>query len=346
MLETHNLQAQKYFVYDLNLQDHDERLERKAISNNREFRHIVIIKLNITIMKRIKIIYALLFLFNLSFCQKNFYQKFDSALPGLKPQEFASGIISKDKSYVGYCAFDHIHNDFYYCITDANWGISKILKINAHNLTKIDTLNFGINEMWEGEPFISADGNKMFFTSITPPVDNPWHGDIFYVTRKGDEWGEPKEVSFNTLKSEWHISVASNGNIYFGSERETDRLKADIYMINISGGEADSIIKLTAINSDFNDCDPLIAPDEKYLIFHSDRPGGYGEHDLYVAFNKNGHWTTPINMGPDINSEGWEMAPTLTPDGKFLLFTRRKAFQTDEPSKIYWVNIDIINALK
>jgi Tol biopolymer transport system component len=47
----------------------------------------------------------------------------------------------------------------------------------------------------------------------------------------------------------------------------------------------------------------------------------------------------PKNMGKNVNTEGWEMAPSLSPDGKYLFFTRRQSWNTDEPSKIYWVNI-------
>lgn len=50
-------------------------------------------------------------------------------------------------------------------------------------------------------------------------------------------------------------------------------------------------------------------------------------------------------MGPEINSAGWDMAPSLTPDSEYLLFTRRKAFQTDEPSQILWVSTAIIETL-
>src|SRR6186713_2131449 len=89
--------------------------------------------------------------------------------------------------------------------------------------------------------------------------------------------------------------------------------------------------------------DPLIAPDESFLIFHSNRPGGFGikdkdvnviHCDLYISFNEAGKWTKPINMGDQINTTGIEMAPALTPDGKYFLFTRRESINTSKPSAI------------
>ena len=42
------------------------------------------------------------------------------------------------------------------------------------------------------------------------------------------------------------------------------------------------------------------------------------------AFNKeNGKWTDGINMGPEINTDGFELAPYISPDNKYLFFTRR-----------------------
>jgi Tol biopolymer transport system component len=47
-------------------------------------------------------------------------------------------------------------------------------------------------------------------------------------------------------------------------------------------------------------------------------------------------------MGIGINTDGWEMAPSLTPDGKYLLYTWRKSILTNEPSRIYWVSTKIL----
>ena len=140
--------------------------------------------------------------------------------------------------------------------------------------------------------------------------------------------------------------MTDNNVIYFTSEREkgTSALHGDIYRIELVGDKFINRKKLPyPINTDFNDSDPLIAPDESFLIFHSDRPGGFGEHDLYISFNVKGKWTDPVNMGDTINTKGWEMAPALTPDGKYLLYTHRKAMITSEPAKIYWVSAGIIN---
>ena len=64
-----------------------------------------------------------------------------------------------------------------------------------------------------------------------------------------------------------------------------------------------------------------ITGDGQELYFHSTRPGGQGEYDIWVSQNVNGRWGEPINLyvvnSP--NSDGW---PFVSPDGNELWFTR------------------------
>lgn len=275
------------------------------------------------------------------------YLAFDNNIPDTIPKIFAQNIFNRDSSYIGYCSFDREANEFYFAITNQQWNISHILKLSAN--LKIDTLSFNINKKWEGEPLFTYDNKRMYFTSIIPPRENQdWHSDLYYIERKENKWSLPKSFELNSSKSEWHISLTKKNVAYFGSEREGSRLKADIFYSKPENGIYKEAIKLPyPINTVYNDCDPLIAPDESYLIFHSNRPGGYGEHDLYITFRKGENdWSVPVNMGESINTSGWEMAPSLSPDGNYLFFTRRKSWDTKEPSKIYWVDIKVIEKYK
>lgn len=51
------------------------------------------------------------------------------------------------------------------------------------------------------------------------------------------------------------------------------------------------------------------------LIFASDAPNGYGGKDLWYSVLEGNEWSTPMNMGPQINSSGDEMFPCLRNDG-------------------------------
>ena len=54
---------------------------------------------------------------------------------------------------------------------------------------------------------------------------------------------------------------------------------------------------------------PSISPSGERLFFASDRPGGFGGMDLYYVTIKNGQYSEPINLGPDINTAGDEVFP-------------------------------------
>ncbi len=60
---------------------------------------------------------------------------------------------------------------------------------------------------------------------------------------------------------------------------------------------------------------------DSILIFASSRTGGYGAYDLYISFLRNGNWTEPANLGPDVNSIYNENYPFLAKDGRTLYFS-------------------------
>ena len=64
--------------------------------------------------------------------------------------------------------------------------------------------------------------------------------------------------------------------------------------------------------------------DTMFHVVSSSRPGGHGQSDLYVAHKQeNGRWGELVNLGPTINSDQTDFCPMVTPDGKYLFFSRR-----------------------
>lgn len=85
------------------------------------------------------------------------------------------------------------------------------------------------------------------------------------------------------------------------------------------------------INSKFSDHSPVISADESVIIFTSNRTGGLdttasenGEYteDIYIAYNKEGQWQKPQNMGKRINTDSHEATIGLSPDGEMLFIYR------------------------
>ena len=68
------------------------------------------------------------------------------------------------------------------------------------------------------------------------------------------------------------------------------------------------------------------------------------EKAIYVYFkNKNG-WSKSINLGNKVNSNFSETCPSITPDGKYLFFSRYD--EEGGLSNFYWVSTEIIEKLR
>ena len=57
------------------------------------------------------------------------------------------------------------------------------------------------------------------------------------------------------------------------------------------------------------------------MLFSSKRAGGFGGYDLYVTHFENNNWTTPINLGAEINTVFDEVSPFLSKSGSKLFFS-------------------------
>jgi len=81
------------------------------------------------------------------------------------------------------------------------------------------------------------------------------------------------------------------------------------------------------VNTEFVEHSPVISADESVMIFTSRRPESVGGdavsdaefyEDLYIAYNNDGVWTKPQNMGLNINTADHEASIGLSSDGQKL----------------------------
>lgn len=85
----------------------------------------------------------------------------------------------------------------------------------------------------------------------------------------------------------------------------------------------------TAVNSAGNEFAPMLSPDGTRLLFSSDRPGGAGRHDLYVA-HRNAEKFEPAQRLPGaINTPADEFDATFLADGSTIVFARAPDFRSD-----------------
>ena len=92
-------------------------------------------------------------------------------------------------------------------------------------------------------------------------------------------------------------------------------VKLKIYAAEYVGKEWKNIEELPFNDDQSSAMHPSVSVEGDALYFASDRPGGLGGLDIYVAYNRGGVWSDPENLGPTINTEGDEVFPYIHADG-------------------------------
>jgi Tol biopolymer transport system component len=202
---------------------------------------------------------------------------------------------------------------------------------------------------------VTTDGKSLYFLGQHVHEDEigPPNLDIWVVRRDGNSWGFAELVPppVSTGFSESYPVVVKDGSLYFSSQRPGGFGGYDIYRSQrLQDGSFEEPLNLgPPINTEFHEGDTFVAPDESYLILSSRRPGGLGQNDLYVSFLKpDGGWSDLKNLGPEINSDQTDFCPMVTPDGKYLFFSRRTGATWNEATEgeILWVDISVIERFR
>ena len=76
----------------------------------------------------------------------------------------------------------------------------------------------------------------------------------------------------------------------------------------------------TAVNDATDEWYPFISQDGRYIVFASNRGGGYGNVDLWYTEYQGGAWRTPVNMGANVNTSAGESVPYLSYNESRLYF--------------------------
>jgi hypothetical protein len=133
--------------------------------------------------------------------------------------------------------------------------------------------------------------------------------------------------------------LAANNNIYIASGRGGQKRECTLWFIPFRDSTWD---QAEHISLNHQAADPGIAPDESFMVFTAiNLPGGYGNRDLYLTLRlPDGTWSKPKNLGLRINSRYIEHGPRISPDKRYLFFTRSNGWDPRKDSAdIYWVEL-------
>ncbi len=234
---------------------------------------------------------------------------------------------------------------------DARFGTAYITKCNYDNNGKgnkcriyvstgqgsewgaPEPLSFSTDSFSCGHPFLSKDGQTLYFSSDMP---GGYGGrDLWFVTysKKGKAWGDPVNLgpTINTEEDEMFPFLHEDGTLYFSSNGHVGLGGQDIFF---SKGEVTDwstpVNMKSPINSGGDDFAIILDKTKEAGYFSSNREGGRGQDDIY-RFKMTPLIFTLSGVARDVNSKK-ELANTIltitnsTDTGKLVIKTDNKGF--------------------
>lgn len=277
-----------------------------------------------------------------------------SQIPTDTPLVFAPDIISIDNHASGSMTFSPDMTELVFNHRKAG-EIPNIytMKLTDGKWSKPKQAPFSTNKHLDFHPRFTSNGNRLYFGSTRPIDDTLTTSNTrrrlhqWYVEKnENGDWSEPILMGQPFLDIYIMGAIPSeNGNLYFTSGTRVGADDEGIYYSINQDGQYTSIKKMDDVintNGRFI-AHPYIAPDESYLIYDSEKSTEPNNNDLFISFNQNGSWTKSYSLGPKINTKLSEGAATVSPDGKYLFFSRneekvREDGSTYWVSKIYWMD--------
>jgi hypothetical protein len=237
--------------------------------------------------------------------------------PGLTPEVFDHDIFSK-KGWELEGVFAPGMKEFYFTTSRVAPFSPTVIVFRKENRD------------WKKYDFYSKGGNIMYSKDK-------------YIERTDSGWSEIKNLGtpYDSIRI-MRLTASSQGTLVF-DEATRDGNGVLRYSRLVNGKrEAPKPFGAT-INTGKWTAHPFIAPDESYIIWDSERKGGYGDSDMYISFRQSdGSWGPAINFGDKINTDAEDGGGYVTPDGKYLSYCPR----CDPPYDRMWVDAQIIENLR
>jgi hypothetical protein len=190
-------------------------------------------------------------------------------------------------------------------------------------------------------PTLARDGHTFYFVSNRP---GGCGGDDIYVSRlRPDDAFDVAEnlgCQVNSIGNEASpvpLPEPTRGPVlYFSSTRVGGYAPdapgaitgdADIYMSESHGGAFGPAALVSGVNSASEDAQPNLRRDALEIFFFSNRPGTLGLADIFSATRAktSDGWSTPVNLGPNVNTAAAETRPSPSWDGTMLYFGSTRA---------------------
>ncbi len=162
----------------------------------------------------------------------------------------------------------------------------------------------------EGAASITQDGRTIFYTACSRP-EGLGSCDLYYSTREGKQWSEPRNLGPNVNSETWDSQPCLSGDgktLYFTSARQGGQGTLDIWYSEFVNGEWQAAKNLgTPVNTPGQETSPFLHADGISLYFSSNFHPGFGNKDLFITQKQaDGSWSIPKNLGYPLNTQADE----------------------------------------
>jgi len=243
-------------------------------------------------------------------------------------------IISPDGRTLYYVIEGHPQNtksstyddaeDIWYSEMDATgkWGKAKRLSFpfNQRRYNSIES--------------VSADGNIVYIRGAY--IDGVYQGTGFsYVIKTSTGWSQPQQMNIKNFakmcKGDYTaLWMCPDGKtlILAFSQVKDGRINDLFVAKKIGPNSWAAPVYIKSLNTkNYAESTPFMASDNTTMYFSSNRPGGMGDRDVWMTKRLDEtwlKWSTPVNLGPTINSDGWDAYYTLDAKGEYAYMVSDK----------------------
>ncbi|MEO8414742.1 MAG: OmpA family protein [Ginsengibacter sp.] len=186
-----------------------------------------------------------------------------------------------------------------------------------------------LNDQKENAVFwIAPDGNRML---VRGAYDNGKYAGrgVSMVEKTAAGWSQPKRLKikdYDKMSQDAYSGafMSNDGKtllLYFSEEKNS--YLNDIYVSKLTENDdwtRPESLGETINTDEYDEISPSIAADNVTLYFSSDRPGGFGEHDIWMSRRLDDSWkkwSDPVNMGDTINTAKWDAYFALDANGEY-----------------------------
>ena len=221
-----------------------------------------------------------------------------------------------------------------------------------------DPLNFGESgDIWYSE--LQGDGNWSYAVHMGRPLNSIDGGSVCSVTPDGntllllgsyrkegrivfdgfsysrktkDGWSFPLSIvikNFYNDNEHWSGYLSNDGKkLFMGIQRKDSYGECDLYVSFLQSNNVwtEPMNLGSSINTSKMEEDAFLAADNVTLYFESKGHGGYGGFDVFMSKRLDDtwkNWSTPVNLGPEINTKDDEQEYYIDAKGEYAYFASK-----------------------